>query len=348
MTKCKGCGIEIQYDNASELGYSPKKNAEYCKRCFRLSHYGVVEIDMKEGIDSEAILSKVANMDVLILWVVDLFDFEASILKSLNRHLYNKDIIMVGTKADLLPRSLGDEKLAKFIYSRLKDNNISIKDLMISGLEYDTSQVFDLVDEYYDGRDIVVLGMANVGKSTFLNSLLASDNLTASRYPGTTLDFNPIKINGYNFIDTPGLRCDNSMIMYVKQNDLKKVVTNKSVKQKVYQLKGNQSFAIDGLIRFDLYDCDKASAVMYFSEELNIHRGKCENANEYWEKHYRNQDLKLDIELKGFVKTSFVKSEDKIDLVVNGMGWLSISGQVNNIDIYHHPNIEIIKRKAIM
>ena len=121
MTKCKGCGVQLQYTDKKGLGYSPKEGAEYCQRCFRLAHYGDMQISMKTGIDSDAIIEKVNKMDALVLWVVDIFDFEASILNAMNRQLFNKDIVIVATKVDLLPASLGEEKIARFVYSRLRE-----------------------------------------------------------------------------------------------------------------------------------------------------------------------------------------------------------------------------------
>ena len=44
---CIGCGAQIQTENPSKLGYTPKSalekgianNEVYCQRCFRLRHY---------------------------------------------------------------------------------------------------------------------------------------------------------------------------------------------------------------------------------------------------------------------------------------------------------------------
>ena len=59
-----------------------------------------------------------------------LFDFEASLLEGMNRHLFGKDVIVVGTKRDLLPETVGSEKLAKFVYGRLKELGIQVKGLV--------------------------------------------------------------------------------------------------------------------------------------------------------------------------------------------------------------------------
>ena len=102
------------------------------------------------------------------------------------------------------------------------------------------------------------MGRANAGKSTLLNSLMGQDTLTASRYPGTTLDFNPMKIGDFDFIDTPGIEIQNSLLMYVDEKDLKTILPSRTIKPQIFQISGNQSFTIGGLARLDLLGCDHA------------------------------------------------------------------------------------------
>ena len=119
MTVCKGCGAVLQTTDSKAIGYSPKADAEYCQRCFRLIHYDDLTISMKTGIDPVAVVNRIARMDALILWVIDLYDFEAGIINGINRKFANKDIVMVATKRDLLPASCGEEKIAHFVFGRL-------------------------------------------------------------------------------------------------------------------------------------------------------------------------------------------------------------------------------------
>lgn len=44
-------------------------------------------ISMQKGIDGAQVLQRIARYDALILWVVDIFDFEANMLPGLSRHL---------------------------------------------------------------------------------------------------------------------------------------------------------------------------------------------------------------------------------------------------------------------
>ena len=126
MKKCKGCGAILQSKDQNAPGYTPKENSDYCQRCFRLIHYDDLMISMRKGIDPDVVMDRISQSDALILWVVDLFDFEAGIIPGLNRHLIGKDIIMVCTKRDILPDTLSEEKIARFVFSRLKENGISI------------------------------------------------------------------------------------------------------------------------------------------------------------------------------------------------------------------------------
>ena len=80
MANCKGCGIEMQNNDPKGIGYTPKQNSEYCQRCFRLLHYDDLTVSMRKGIDPDMVMHRIADMDCLVLWVVDLFDFEGSMI----------------------------------------------------------------------------------------------------------------------------------------------------------------------------------------------------------------------------------------------------------------------------
>ena len=349
MTKCKGCGATLQHQDKNLPGYSPKENSEYCQRCFRLIHYDDLTVSMKKGIDPDMVIDRIATMDALVLWIVDLFDFEASMIPGINRKLAGMDIIMVASKRDLFPESVGYEKLAAFVFSRLKELGVKIKELLLTSRNDDDSlnDIFDAVAENARGRDVVVMGRANAGKSTLLNRMMSEKTLTMSRYPGTTLDFNEIVINGQTYIDTPGIEIDNSMLMQVEEETLKTIIPQTRVKPIVFQLKDDQSFAIGGLARLDIYDCQKATCVWYLSDRLQIHRSKAANADDLWKKHYGKM-LSPVATTSEFTEYSIHKKLDKIDVVVDGLGWACVSGNASTIKVRVPKGIGVTFRKAIM
>ena len=349
MANCKGCGIQLQYNHPKLPGYTPKKGSDYCQRCFRLMHYDDLTISMKTGIDPDSVLQRIDAMDCLVLWVVDLFDFEASMIPGLSRKLSGKDIIMVATKRDILPETLSPEKIARFVFGRLKELGISIRNLIITS-SYETmgmEEVKEAVDMYGHNRPVVVMGRANAGKSTLLNKLMQKSELTSSRYPGTTLDFNPLDIDGIQYIDTPGIEISGSMLMDIREEDLKTIVPYKTIKPLVYQVRGDQSFTIGGLARVDVISCDHASAVFYVCDRLSIHRGKVENADEFWKKHYGKLLVPTPLH-DDFVTSSIRKTEDKMDVVIEGLGWVCVSGKMSSIRVYAPKAVNVTFRKAML
>ncbi len=349
MANCKGCGVRLQYTDKNLPGYAPKEGSEYCQRCFRLIHYDDLTVSMRTGIDPDMVLHQIAELDCIVLWVVDLFDFEAGMIPGLNRILGDKEIIMAAAKRDILPETLNHEKIARFVFSRLKEMGIRISGLVLTSKNgrQGTEEIMNAVDLTAKGRPVVVMGRANAGKSTLINSLMGGSQLTSSRYPGTTLAFNELKIGNHTFIDTPGIEIEGSILMKTDEKDLKTILPYKTIKPQIYQLRGDQSFAIGGLVRLDLTGCDHASCVWYLSDKLEIHRGKVQNADALWEKHY-GKLFKPTALTDSFRKLTYRKDMDKMDIVFDGLGWASISGQISTVTAYAPEGVNITFRKAML
>ncbi len=346
MKVCSGCGAILQSTNENEKGYSPKLENDLCQRCFRIKHYDDLIKSFQNEFDNNEILNEISSEDRLIIWVVDLFDFESNIIDGLNRHLFNRDIILVGTKRDLLPETLGNQKLLNFVKSRLKYYGISVKEILFTGnYGYDGSDaVLDVIDYYRNNRDVIIMGQANVGKSTLINALLDTD-LTISRYPGTTLDLIEIKLDDFSLYDTPGLIKNNNIQYYLNKENLSLVVPSK-VKNRNYQLKKDTSFIVGGLLRVDIFINNPTSVVFYNNESLNIHRTNISKANELWD----NLDDKL-----FFPKTigenkevSFSKLNSNFDLVINGLGFIKFKNNIKSIKVYVNKNVDAIIRKGLI
>lgn len=96
-------------------------------------------------------------------------------------------------------------------------------------------------------RDVFVVGATNVGKSTLINRLISDysdleQELTTSRYPGTTLDSVKIPLDdGHHIIDTPGIVYPWRYSELVERRDLDAVMPAKPLKPAVYQLNAGQT-----------------------------------------------------------------------------------------------------------
>ena len=349
MRICKGCGVKLQYTDRTLPGYTPKEDSEYCQRCFRLIHYDDPVFSMREGIDPDEVMARVEELDAVVVWVADLFDFEAGMIPGLARRMAGKDIILVCTKRDLLPEGQNDAKIAGFVFRRLKEAGISVRKLIFSEQRNPdcAEEVRNAVRELSAGRPAVVIGKANAGKSTLLNALMGEKVLTSSRYPGTTLDFNRIMIDGIEYIDTPGIEIAGSMLNVLEESDLKTVLPVRSVKPQIFQLKDDQCFTIGGLAQIYLYGCQKGTAVFYLSERLLLHRSKAERGEDLWTKHLGADFVPVPATAE-FSGKAVRKQFEKEDIVIEGLGWVCVSGRISSIGVKVPKGVNVTFREAMI
>lgn len=346
---CKGCGVPLQTNDKTAPGYTPKADGEYCQRCFRLIHYDDLTLSMKTGIDPDTVIDHVSQLDALIVYVVDLFDFEAGMIPGLSRKLSGKDMILVASKRDLLPDTLSHEKIASFVFSRLKEYGITIQELVLTSAEKHAGidEVKAAVKKHRRGRCAAVIGRANSGKSTLLNALSGGKSLTASRYPGTTLGYTELEIDGIQYVDTPGIEIAGSMVMAVKEKDLRTILPRSTVRPAVFQIHEDQSYALGGLARLDVKCGSSATVTWYLSRELYLHRTRLSNADELWKKQTGKLLSPVPTEKKK-KKYQFHRDSEKTDVVIDGLGWACISGDAPTLTVEVPAGVNVTFRKAMM
>ena len=150
----------------------------------------------------------------LVLFVVDAKDGLTPIDQELARTLHRsqKPVLLVINKIDNEPAeslaadfdSLGFDK--KFSVSA--EHNRGIAELLdtIDGLLSQSDSRFTV----HDSLSVAIIGRPNVGKSSFINTLLGSERAIVSELPGTTRDAVDISYERagehFLFIDTAGIR----------------------------------------------------------------------------------------------------------------------------------------------
>ena len=176
--RCFGCGAIIQSEDENKIGFVPKKalnnDKVLCKRCFRLKNYHELQKTNLTSDDFLNILQEIGNHDCLVVYLIDLFDYNGSLINGLPRHLNNNDILVVGNKRDILPKSLKDIKIIHWLRRQLKETGIKPVDVILSSgvKNYNLDLLIDKINEYRHGRDVYIVGVTNVGKSSLINALL--------------------------------------------------------------------------------------------------------------------------------------------------------------------------------
>ncbi len=322
MNKCHGCGIVLQDEDINKLGFTKNIDSELCERCFRIKHYN----DYKRVIkDNNYVLDLLKRIDpeALVVLVVDIINISETF--ELINNVIKNDILLVFSKADLLPSEMYEGKIDRIA----KSLNISYVDklLVSSNKNYNLDLLMKKINQHKKTNNVYFVGFSNSGKSTLLNKIIydytdLNENITTSLLPSTTLDLIEIKIDDdLAIIDTPGLLEEGNLIDVVDQNHLNKIMPKKKINPKVYQVKGSQLINIEDIITIGLTD---SNIVLYISNALKVTR------------EYNKKINGLEFDLN--------KDED---LVIPGLGFISFKTKTHVV-IKTNYKLNIFKRNKLI
>lgn len=363
---CIGCGATIQSDDPNKIGYTPKSaiqkgldnNELYCQRCFRLRHYNEIAPVSLTDDDFLRLLNQIRDANALIVYVVDIFDFNGSIIPGLHRFVGDNPVLLVGNKEDLLPRSLRRTKLTDWMRQQANANGIRPVDVTLVSAKknHQISSLLELIEKHRGKRDVYVVGVTNVGKSTLINQIIrqttgVQELITTSRFPGTTLDKIEIPLDdGKQLVDTPGIIHPDQMAHVLPADALKYVAPQKEIKPRTFQLNEQQTIFLGGVARFDYVRGDRNGIVAYFDNNLNLHRTKLENANAFYDRHVGGLLTPPgENELNDFpeLERHEFHLEQKSDLVIEGLGWITVPGNTT-IAGWAPKGVSVIVRRAMI
>ncbi len=357
--KCPGCGAELQFDDPKKPGYIPLEvferrlsNGEeiLCQRCYKLKHYGkMVPIEFHEDFKKN-LKSYLGGFDV-VLWILDIFDFEGSYDEEIRKLLKNKKVVYGVNKIDLIPRAVTLKEIKEWLKKRLNANSEDIR--MISaakklGLRSMIKHLKKLADK------ALVVGVTNVGKSSILNELCGYGT-TVSPFPGTTLGIIRRKAKDFNFYlyDTPGIVTGKRIIELLDPECQKRITPIKRVTRKTFKPENGRVIFIGGLCRLDIFfEGEKRPIFQIFSSENVV----------FHETNSRKADILMrerlgDLLIPPCSKENYEKYEWEEkwynlnigeELAIAGLGWLSVRRGPFKVRVTLPKGIKVVLREALV
>ena len=363
---CIGCGAAIQTTDKEQAGFTPSSALEkgletgqvYCQRCFRLRHYNEISDVNISDDDFIKLLHEVGESDALVVNVIDIFDFNGSVIPGLSRFVSGNDVLLVGNKKDILPKSVKDGKVTQWLTERAHEVGLRPVDVVLTSAQNKQAikELMEKIESHRKGRDVYVVGVTNVGKSTLINAIIQEitgdkDIITTSRFPGTTLDKIEIPLDDGSYLfDTPGIIHRHQMAHYLTAKNLKYISPKKEIKPKTYQLNPEQTLFLAGLGRFDFISGERQGFTAFFENTLDLHRTKLAGADEFYQKHAgtllvppSSQEL---ADFPKLVRHEF-SIKEKTDIVFSGLGWIRVNEKAK-IAAWAPKGVDVVIRKAII
>lgn len=358
--KCIGCGAELQTMDEQAPGFIPKsgigKEDAICKRCFRLKNYNeIMDVNVNSG-DYLTMLNALSETEGLVVKVVDIFDFDSSIIPAFNRIVGDKKVVVVLNKMDILPKSVNIGRLIHQVKYLLSQEGIKLVDAVAISAKknHGIDQLLKTINRYRTTENVYVVGTTNVGKSTLINRLIENTSgekevITTSRFPGTTLDLIDIPLGDGSYIfDTPGVVVESQMTRNVKPEDLKYIMPTKELKPKTFQLNAGQTLFLGPLASISYVEGYENSLTVYMSDKMVIHRTKYENQEAFYQKHYNGllAPPTLEVPVLEDVRVKTLNVEANTDILVSGLGFISIRDAAT-IEVKVPEHVEVFIRPSM-
>jgi len=308
------------------------------------------------------ILKKAGENKCLIVYVIDIFNFSGSIIENLDEFTHENPILIAINKCDVLPKSVGLNKIMNWVKGQLAKYNIRYEDVFlvssIKGQEIDA--LYSKIVEMSNNKDVYVVGNANVGKSSLVNQILKrySNNtgqmVTSSVFPGTTLNVVQIPYDDDNFIyDTPGLIYNKSIYNYLDMKNLKYVLPRKEMKPISFQLAEKQSIFIGSSASIDFIKGKSTSFIFYGSTYLQYHRTKLNTkTNEKFQRLIEDPKFlpKLNAKLprQEMEAHTFKLPEGRISIVISGLVCIDVVNGGQEVTVYAPKNVQVYLRETLI
>lgn len=367
VRRCYNCGDILQGDDPKKEGYidkrmldTPLSSVLFCEKCWADQKYNISPKTPKASKDVLTMLEDAQATDALIIYVVDLFSFEASFIPEINEAIAGLKILVVANKRDLLPLKADEEYLREYVAHRFRVAKLACQkeDVVLTSLtsNQDIMPIVEKIDNLRRGHDVYCLAATGAGKTLLLYSFLRGYSNSTNTpvqtvaYPGTHLSVLTIPLDRSSFVyELPGTSIDNSILSKLDMASLGEVTPTSPIKGKSFYLSEGDCLYFGGLAYVEmLKGSEKTPIHCYFSPKVEIM--KKHNSSSFF-KMLEKGELRPSI--KG-VSSSLdfdafeieVEEKGSRDIGIEGLGWFSFEGNGEKFRIFLPKGVSVYTSRA--
>lgn len=207
-----------------------------------------------------------------VVWLLDATDVSGTFMPRPRELFGGNPIHVVGTKTDLLPRQVDVQEMKAWLMEECRRRQLNVVEATMTSAKrgHGVVELAEEVRRNRRGRNVAVVGAANVGKSALVNALVqcwrdghhtdvaAAKNAhaTVSAVPGTTVDHVHVQAFGKNgtLCDTPGVHLPHRLLQRLDADALLALRPKSRLRtlQEAFHVEECATLLVGGLARIDV------------------------------------------------------------------------------------------------
>lgn len=365
---CYNCGAVLQSSDPTKEGYVKKETLDndsqnfiFCDKCFEIERHRPSSNEPFVDDEYLTMLKKAKNDDALIVYLVNLFSFEASFCSEINKIIQGMNILVVANKFDLLPSGTKEEATIDYVSQYFSNYGINLKKeniLLASAFDDETAKlIISTIFENKNGKDVYIIGSSQAGKTTLVSSFLrvyknlSTGNIVIQEFPGTKLRVMQIPLNSKTkMYDTPGISMSNSVLNGLDKKTFESIYLTEPVEAKDISFSEGQAIYFGGLAFVQLISGEKTTLSCYMHPDIQYKKENSKKAEskfiELIAKDSISPSLKRIKSIKDMdVFEVDINESDMRDIGIQGLGWFSFLANNQIFRIYVPRGVSIYTSK---
>lgn len=364
IRKCYNCGAVLQSDDPTKKGYVNKEVLEnssqnfiFCNECFELERFQPKTNEPLVSEDLLKIVQDAKDKEALLVYVINLFSFEASFSSKINKIINGMNILVVANKFDLMPKGTNEDETREYVAHRFRASGVHVeKDNIVLANAFDDETASNIITQIYElknGKDVYIIGSKLAGKTTLIDSFLrvyknfSQGNIVSQEYPGTSQRVLQLPMSTRTMMySIPSIPHNNSILYNLDAPTTKKVYINEPVSYRDIALREDEVLYLGGMSFVELVKGKRAVLRCYFADTVQLKKHsnkKCEEKfvqaiskkaiKPYYSKIKTVKDLDV-FEIK-------VTEANYRDIGIQGFGWFNFLAKDQTFRIYVPKGVSI-------